>query len=64
MSVSHYHELLARAERQEDVDEAVASVRAEGLELSEEGVRRFAGVAAGEISTDELRERVLAHYRQ
>ena len=64
MSVSHYQELVTRAERHEAVAEAVASVRAEGLELSEEGQRLFGEVAAGKLSTDELREQVLARYRR
>jgi PHD/YefM family antitoxin component YafN of YafNO toxin-antitoxin module len=32
MSVSRYEELVAAAQRRADVDEALASVRAEGLE--------------------------------
>jgi hypothetical protein len=42
---------------------ALASVRAEGLEPSAEDLVLFAEVAAGRLSTDELRERVLSRYR-
>lgn len=62
MSVSHYQELTEAAERREAIAEALASVRAEGLEPSSEGLELLAAVAAGELSTAELRERVLARY--
>ncbi|WFG47405.1 antitoxin VbhA family protein (plasmid) [Pseudonocardia alni] len=39
---------------------APASVRAEGLEPSAEGLALLDGVAAGSVSTGEARERVLA----
>jgi len=39
-------------------------VRAEGLEPSEQDLVLFAEVAAGRLSTDELRERVLSRYRR
>ena len=42
---------------------ALASVRAEGLEPGAEDLALFAEVAAGRLSTDELRERVLSRYR-
>jgi Antitoxin VbhA len=43
---------------------ALASARAEGLEPSAEDPALFAEVAAGRLSTDELRERVLFCYRR
>jgi hypothetical protein len=46
------------------VDEALASVRAEGLEPSAEGLRVLDAVGRGEIDTDEARARLLAHYRR
>lgn len=64
MSVSHYQELTEAAERREAVAEALASVRAEGLEPSPEDLELFTAVAAGELGTAELRERVLARYRR
>jgi hypothetical protein len=64
MSVSQYEELVAAAERREGVAEALASVRAEGLEPGPEVLRMFTAVAAGAMSTDELREQVLARYPQ
>jgi hypothetical protein len=39
-------------------------VRAEGLEPSAEDLVLFAAVAAGQLSTDELRARVLSRYRR
>ena len=64
MSVAHYQCLRDAVERREAVDEALASVRAEGLEPSPEGLQMFAAVAAGTMTTDEMRERVLARYRR
>lgn len=57
-------ELQEAAERQHAVAAALASVRAEGLEPSAEDLVLFAEVAAGRLSTDELRERVLSRYRR
>lgn len=62
MSVEQYEALAAAAERQHAVATALASVRAEGLEPSPEDLQLFAAVAAGELSTDELRARVLRRY--
>lgn len=62
MSVSHYQHLRDRAERREAVAEALASVRAEGLEPSDLGHRLLADVAAGRITTDEMRRQLAQHY--
>jgi antitoxin VbhA-like protein len=43
---------------------ALPSVRAEGLEPGAEDLVPFAVVAAGRLSIDELRERVLSRYRR
>jgi hypothetical protein len=51
-------------ERQRAVEMALASVRAEGLEPSAEDLNLFADVAAGQMTTDELRDRILARYRR
>ena len=64
MSVSHYQELTEAAQRREAVAEALASVRAEGLEPSSEDLELFAAVAAGDMEIEELRERVLARYQR
>lgn len=64
MSVEQYEVLAASAERQHAVAAALASVRAEGLEPSTSDLRLFAAVAAGELSTDELRNRVLRRYER
>ena len=49
---------------QRAVAAALASVRAEGLEPGTEDLALFAKVAAGRLSTDELREQVLSRYRR
>jgi hypothetical protein len=64
VSVEQYEALAEAADRQHAVAAALASVRAEGLEPSPEDLQLFTAVAAGELSTDELRDRVLARYRQ
>ncbi|MBN9795599.1 hypothetical protein DMP17_44590 [Pseudonocardia sp. TMWB2A] len=64
MSVARHEQLVGAAQRRADVDEALASVRAEGLEPSAEGLALLDDVAAGSVSTDEARERVLARYRR
>ena len=65
VSVEQYEALQEAAERQHAVAAAaLASVRAEGLEPSAEDLALFAEVAAGRLSTDELRERVLSRYRR
>jgi PHD/YefM family antitoxin component YafN of YafNO toxin-antitoxin module len=64
LSATEYERLRAAAGRREAVDAALASVRAEGLEPSPDGMRMFAAVAAGTMTTDEMRERVLARYRR
>lgn len=62
MSAEQYEMLSESAERQHAVAAALASVRAEGLEPSPEDMQLFVAVAAGELSTDELRARVLSRY--
>ncbi len=63
VSVEQYEALLEASERQRAVAAALASVRAEGLEPGPEDLVLFAQVAAGEMTTDELRERILARYQ-
>jgi len=64
VSVERYEALQEASERQHAVAAALASVRAEGLEPSLEDLALFMAVAAGELSTDELRDRVLSRYRR
>ena len=64
VSVEQYEALLEAADRQRAVAAALASVRAEGLEPSAADLALFAEVAAGQLTTDELRERVLSRYRK
>ena len=64
MSLEQYQALQEAAERQHAVAAALASVRAEGLEPSAEDLALFAAVATGQLTTDELRARVLGRYRR
>jgi PHD/YefM family antitoxin component YafN of YafNO toxin-antitoxin module len=64
VSVEQYEAMLEAAERQHSVAAALASVRAEGLEPSQADLALFVEVAAGELTTDELRDRVLSRYRK
>ena len=64
VSVEQYEALQEASERQHAVAAALASVRAEGLEPGVEDLVLFAEVAAGRLSTDELRERALSRYRR
>lgn len=64
LSVTRYEELIEAVTRRADVDEALASVRAEGLEPGPEGLALLDGVAAGQLSTAQARERVLARYQR
>ena len=64
MSVAQYEALQEAAERQHAVAAALASMRAEGLEPGAADLALLAEVAAGRLSADELRERVLSRYRR
>lgn len=64
LSVSHYQSLMKAATRREAVAEALASVRAEGLEPSPEGLDMLEAIAASRMSTEQARERTLARYRK
>jgi PHD/YefM family antitoxin component YafN of YafNO toxin-antitoxin module len=64
MSVSHYRHLTEAAERRSAVEEALASVRAEGLEPSAEGLAVLDAVGRGELDTDGAIERLHAHHRR
>ena len=64
VSVEQYEALQEASERQHAVAAALASVRAEGLEPGAEDLALFAEVAAGRLTTDELRERVLSRSRR
>jgi prevent-host-death family protein len=61
MSVAHYRDLVEISERRAAVAEALASVRAEGLEPSEVGMRALQEIAAGQLTEEDaiafLRER-------
>jgi len=64
VSVEQYEALLEASERQRAVAAALASVRAEGLEPSAEDLTLFVDVAAGKMTTDELRDRIMERYRR
>lgn len=63
VSVEQYEALLETSERQHAVAAALSSVRAEGLEPGADDLVLFVQVAAGELTTDELRERIFSRYR-
>lgn len=63
VSVEQYEALLEASERQRAVAAALASVRAEGLEPSAEDLTLFVDVAAGQMTTDQLRDRILSRYQ-
>jgi PHD/YefM family antitoxin component YafN of YafNO toxin-antitoxin module len=63
VSVEQYEALLETSERQHAVAAALASVRAEGLEPGADDLGLFVQVAAGELTTDELRKRILSRYQ-
>lgn len=62
MSVAHYRDLVEMSERRAAVAEALASVRAEGLEPGPDDLGLFTALAGGEISTGQLRDEVLRRY--
>jgi Antitoxin VbhA len=64
VSVEQYEAMLEASERQHAVAAALASVRAEGLEPSIEDLELFAEVAAGRMTTGELRDQILSRYQQ
>lgn len=69
MSVEQYDELRGVASRRPvprriAVEEAVASVRAEGLEPTSEGLRVLEAVAAEEMSEDEAIAALDRHHRR
>ncbi len=64
LSVSRYWELVESATRRADVAEAVASVRAEGVEPGPEGLALLDGVAEGHLTTEQARERILSRYQR
>lgn len=63
VSVEQYEALLETSGRQHAVAAALASVRAEGLEPGADDLALFVLVAAGELTTDELRARILSRYQ-
>ncbi len=64
MSVSQYRVLMDAAERRDAVAEALASVRAEGLEPSAEGLRLLEAIAGGEMDEDHALEVLRQRYRR
>jgi antitoxin VbhA-like protein len=61
-SAEQYEALQEASERQHAVAAALASVRADGLEPSQDDLELFVQVAAGQLTTDELRDRILTRY--
>lgn len=62
MTLSPHQERVSATERRDAVAEAIASIRAEGLELDSADHVLFDGMADGQLSVDEVRERLLARY--
>jgi hypothetical protein len=60
-SAEQYEALQEASERQHAVAAALASVRADGLEPSQDDLELFVQVA-GQLTTDELRDRILTRY--
>ena len=63
LSADRYAELVAE-ERRAAVASAIGSVRAEGLDVSEYAEDLLREVADGTLTTDEVRARLLDHYRR
>ncbi|MGH3841577.1 MAG: type II toxin-antitoxin system prevent-host-death family antitoxin [Pseudonocardiaceae bacterium] len=64
MSVSQYQALQNAAERQRAMAEALASVRAEGLEPSPQDLQLLADIASGVRPIGEAQAEFLARYRR
>jgi PHD/YefM family antitoxin component YafN of YafNO toxin-antitoxin module len=64
MSVEQYEALVRSAERREAVAEALASVRAEGLEPSLDALEMLEKIASGELEEEEGIERLRARYQR
>ncbi|HTF54140.1 MAG TPA: antitoxin VbhA family protein [Pseudonocardia sp.] len=60
--MSHHEEPADAAERRDAVAEALASVRAEGLEPSAEGLALLEAVAAGALTDDQALEQLRRSY--
>ncbi|MGI9064667.1 MAG: hypothetical protein ACR2FQ_12795 [Pseudonocardiaceae bacterium] len=64
MSVEQYEALVRSAERRQAVAEALASVRAEGLEPSLDALEVLEGIAAGRLDEDEGIEALHRRHQQ
>lgn len=64
MSVSQYQALQDAAERQRAIDEALASVRAEGLEPDPRDLQLLADIASGARPLGEVQAEFLARYQR
>jgi len=64
MSVEQYEALVRAAARREAVAEALASVRAEGLEPTLDGLDVLEGIASGRIEQDEGIAALRARHQQ
>jgi hypothetical protein len=64
VSVEQYEALVRAAHQREAVAEALASVRAEGLEPSLDALELLEEIAAGRLDEDEGITRLRAHYQR
>ncbi len=64
LSAAEYERLRGAAGRREAVDEALASVRLEGLDPGAERHRLLDAFAAGRLGADEAADQLARHYRR
>lgn len=64
MSLEQYEALVRSAQQREAVAEALASVRAEGLEPTLDGLQVLEGIASGRIEEDEAIASLYARHQR
>lgn len=64
ISAERYRELTEVNRRREALDDALGSVRAEGLEPSPEALELFEEVVAGRMTSDEVVQQLLTRYNK
>ena len=64
ISARRYRELTEVGRRREALEDALGSVRADGLEPSPEALALFEEVVAGKMTSDEVVQQLLARYNK
>lgn len=64
ISAQRYRELTELDRRREAMDDALGSVRADGLEPSSEALALFEEVVAGKMTSEEVVRQLLARYNE